>query len=198
MASLKRLWLRALVKKRRFLGKAKPSGLPKFKAGISTADYHFSEHKNFRFFDGHTEYFPGITLENSKGEPVFVLGYRDSNPFKICYIQRIKERPLRKPLNLEKEVRESARRSEELRKKLGVHPSEFLLQEFIWRNRKDILFGKKLFFLLDRNMRGEVITYRPILDRFFVRSKEKISDELEVYELSPKKRRVREALGPEK
>ena len=86
----------------------------------------------------------------------------------------------------------------------GMHPSEFLLSEFIYRNRAElkrrIKQGKPALHLSkfaltsatgDMTIKKLVELYKPLLDRFFGKYNEKILG----WPLNLKKKRVKAILG---
>jgi hypothetical protein len=80
----------------------------------------------------------------------------------------------------------------ELKEQLnGIHPAEFLVSEFIARNKKLALEGK-LFISMPRNpTKAENEMYSPLLERFF----KPIAGEKWNYVINLDKKRVREILG---
>lgn len=105
-------------------------------------------------------------------------------------------------------ARKETERGKDFARELGMHPSEFLLSQFLFAHRDEIISGKKIFLeLVDYGFRGKDNSnfsnqeiYGPILERFFKRtpSKTVLLGEnclIKNYELSLEKRRVREALG---
>jgi len=82
----------------------------------------------------------------------------------------------------------------------GTHPSEFLLSEFLFRNRKEmrenLSKGKLEVTLVVPNNNFSNKIYRPLIERFFSRitPKDHLSLDLE-YKLSLKKKRVQQILG---
>ncbi len=102
----------------------------------------------------------------------------------------------------EKETQASKR----FQKKLGMHPSEFLLSEFLLRNknkiRKSIRNGFSGVYLAEEPFMNNKLVYKPLIERFF--KKKKVSGKTIslsynytqfVYELSLNKKRVQEILG---
>ncbi len=97
------------------------------------------------------------------------------------------------------------RESQQFGKQLGMHPSEFLVSEFLWRFRTSIRRGIKVY--LKRNLVGQPLQtltdrariYGGIRDRFFKSKKETIQLfgglAAEAFELSRDKQRVLEILG---
>ncbi|AJF60440.1 MAG: hypothetical protein J4224_02485 [Candidatus Diapherotrites archaeon] len=85
-------------------------------------------------------------------------------------------------------------KSNDFKKKLGgIPPAEFLLSEFIFRNRKAIREGMKVN--LDVSVRsGTYPPYVSLVERFFKKVKNK-RGEVNSLELSLEKERVKELLG---
>ncbi len=85
------------------------------------------------------------------------------------------------------------------KRQLGMHPAEFLLSEFILRNKKKILAGHRLILDLDLSFEHFPKVnkiYQPLVDRFFKKkSILKIGKIGTVFELSLRKKRVKAILG---
>jgi len=139
---------------------------------------------------------PHLILMDSKKVPRFVLEY--SSPSKgvllVSNIQRIRNEYLpyysNKGLWRHSAFNES-RVSQGLKKSLGMHPSDALFSEFLFRFRKQIKLGKFVVKIIvePEKMRN----YKGTIDRFFIKSPTTKLDNL--YVLSMGKRRVKEILA---
>lgn len=197
------------------------SSIPLFRQRATPSAFRF-EHKNSWFYGdlpGHGRVVnsliglhadePHLVLMDSR-KPRFVLGYRPGpSDLTITSIQRVRTQYRHvKKAGLDKLEWLPAReveRQKEFANALGMHPSEFLLSEFIFSNREKILSGTRVFLrvLVTKYDRSRDAIYRPLIDRFFNSKKmTKVDDDFsgtfvsaETYELNLNKRRVREALG---
>ncbi len=202
----------------KFLKKRSPAkNIPKFKRGVNPKEYSFSELNKWVFKEKRNvnynfeinPFLPGVSkskhliLHDKKKVPRFVLAYDEKKSIDITILQRERTKKAYKRIfpfantwfyRADKETR----LSQEFGNKLGVHPSEFLLAEFVYRHRSEIMQGKKIRFIEplypdgSRNL-GLARRQGGVRDRYF--SKGKKEGQNLVYELSLKKKRVKEILN---
>lgn len=154
--------------------------------------------------------FPNLVLRDAKGVPRFVLTYSRHRGGDLLLIQIQRERTIeayrgtdageffssRIIYNSEIETK----RSKQFQEKLGVHPSEFLLSEFIYRNRKQIRRRLKEggvgVCLVDTPVNEMPQVYKPIIDGFFEKTPvESKGFDGPYYRLNLNKERVKRLLG---
>lgn len=147
---------------------------------------------------------PHLVLHDGAKKPRFVLGYEDARQeIAITAIQQVRNEyvPVGGASNCVQWDREQESLSaKKLRENLGgKHPAEHLLSEFIFRNRKRILAGTKIYLKVLMRSKLQDGIYGPLRDRFF---NEKPLPEscvagnwYQMYELNPNKKRVKELLG---
>jgi hypothetical protein len=111
-------------------------------------------------------------------KPRFVLGYHSStSSLTISSIQRVRtEYRMVRSHGVEKMewVRDKEIASQKkLAQLLGMHPAEFLLNEFIFAHRKAILSGTKVFLriMVGGHEKSVDTIYRPLVDRFLLNKK---------------------------
>jgi len=75
-------------------------------------------------------------------------------------------------------------------KALGMHPSEFILSEFLFRHRPAIMAGKNLVLSI-RNNEADRKIYGPLIERFFKKKPIESNKVVLKFELSPGKARVK-------
>lgn len=145
---------------------------------------------------------PHLVLRDKLGTPRFTLNYHylsdsvEPNACKIISIQR--ERTRYKNGHWSPELEKDA--ANKFKAQLnGLHPAEFLLCEFIYRNRERIKAGMQMHLHITRSnlTRG---LYRPLIDRFFKRKKIRsvnigMLHIWDTYELNPERKRVKQILG---
>ena len=146
-----------------------------------------------------TKEIPHLVLRDAKGVPRFVLGYvSHGKDLTIRSVQRVRteydfklgrhgftKMPTLFSWNAEKETYAS----KQFQESLGKHPAEFLLSQFILQNREAVLKGAKIRLVPDAGSQQTWGQYMALVDRFFVR------DPGKGFQLSMKKKRVRELLG---
>jgi len=137
---------------------------------------------------------PHLVLKDAKGTPRFVLGYNLSpkGTLDVLAIQRLRTEYL--PADSKRgeywwSKKKETASANKLKEALGVHPSEYLFTEFLYRFRKQIASRKFKVQLKVLNEPDSI--YGPIVSRFCKPN----SVVPGVYELSFDKRRVRAALG---
>ncbi|MDD4983468.1 MAG: hypothetical protein PHH82_01345 [Candidatus ainarchaeum sp.] len=157
-----------------------------------------------KFLDVHTNAIvPGLVgykhlvLRDGNRAARFTLCYDEVSRKKIVIhsIQRERTKPAYTrdehgyAWNPEKEKVESDRFKQEL----GMYPSEFLLAEFIFRNREFILRGGEV--IMDFMMFGGYgqKNYPPLLDRYFIPKKGLLN--IGKYTLDLNKKKVQEIIG---
>jgi len=138
-----------------------------------------------------------LILRDRNGAARFTLCYDEVGKKRIVIhsIQRERTKPAYTrdehgyAWNPEKEKKES----DKFRQELGMYPSEFLLAEFIFRNREFILRGGEI--IMDFRIFGGYgqKNYHPLLDRYFIPKKGLLNRGK--YSLDLTKKRVREILG---
>ncbi|MDD4983467.1 MAG: hypothetical protein PHH82_01340 [Candidatus ainarchaeum sp.] len=139
-------------------------------------------------------------LKDSIGAPRFVLGFFSGNGYfddciRIDVIQRLRTKPgyLHRPTLFRDglyDYKTETNEANKFRKELGMHPAEFLLAEFILRNKSALLRGKKI--LLNRVVgRAYAKNYLSLIERYFKEG----TDGFYPYELDLTKSRVKEILG---
>lgn len=189
---------------RQWFAKPKTSLKPKMnflEVRKNTANYSVREEKNWRYEDKEdwvknslapaNSPHPHIVLCDGKGTPRFVIGYRVDRDIFILAVQRERTQYAKGFFGFRWSAEEETKASKEFQEQLGgIHPSEFLLSEFLYRNRAAIRAGMNVF-LYERNPKR----YGPLIDRFFKRSTETSSEyHPPKFELSREKRRVKEIL----
>ncbi|MEK6958967.1 MAG: hypothetical protein AABW59_02890 [archaeon] len=142
---------------------------------------------------------PHLILCDAKGVPRFTLGYTiHGNDMVIGSIQRTRTKYKFSPDFHTGELRPSlfkwdpakeTHSSKLFQDKLGKHPAEFLLSQFILQNKEAILAGGKVKLAPQAGSQESWNRYMALVDRFFVYSPQK------GFELSLKKKRVKELLG---
>ena len=142
---------------------------------------------------------PHMVLCDAKGVPRFTLGYvSHGKDMTIRSIQRTRTKYRFKPEFHTGEMRptlfewdpaEETHASRQFQEKLGKHPAEFLLSQFILQNKEAILKGAKVSLIPSAGNGRTWAQYMALVDRFFVR------DPGKGFALSLKKKRVRELLG---
>ena len=75
-------------------------------------------------------------------------------------------------------------------KALGMHPSEFILSEFLFRHKSAIMVGKKLVLSI-RNNEADRKIYGPLIERFFKKKPIESNESVLKFELNPSKARVK-------
>jgi len=143
------------IKKR---GRPRPEPLlkgyvPQFRRDAQPRSYSFVRVKDWAFYDRYNAGYPCFVLKDAHGKPRFVLGYRQTSKLiEIRFIQRLYSDDARSIAAHEAKKRgrydvwgrvkqfETAE-NKVFAEKLGMHPVEFLLSEFIYRNRDVILDG---------------------------------------------------------
>lgn len=195
-----------------------PNSVPPFRRNAAPSAYRLSSQGSWYYGDlvGHGRVtnpltgiradHPHLVLSDWK-KPRFVLGFHSSSSgFTITSIQRVRtEYRLVRSKGIEKLewLRDKEIASQrKLAQSLGMHPAEFLLNEFIFAHRKAILSGEKVRLRIMVGSREKSLDtiYRPLIDRFF--KKDSVESGLpgmgiafHTFDLSLDKRRVREALG---
>lgn len=177
------------------------------KQTLDPSEYKFELYQGWTFFDGYRRYVPTLVLKDKAGRPHFVLGYHDyplgsgGRELSIKFIQRDKQSEARGNRILFEDSKSVTAKTREFKNKLGMHPSEFLCSEFLYRFRKEIKNRSMSVVLEPEKVRPETwnAVYRPIIDRFFkeikITKKFLWSDyKYTFYILDRKKPRVREIL----
>lgn len=141
---------------------------------------------------------PHLVLHDSAGTPRFTLRHDKAadGSFRIYSLQRERTRYIGpKSLRFYSPGRETKRSKEFQRQLGGIHPSEFLFSEFLYRNRGKLRAGTKLYMELS-DYETDIEIYRPIIARFFKEKPVRIDKETDTYlfELSMEKKRVKEIL----
>ncbi len=148
---------------------------------------------------------PHFVLKDKKGTPRFVLGYHAfGSLFLIRSIQRERTQYSKTRKGIKWNAKKETKESRKFAEKLGMHPSEFLFSEFLFRNANQIQenirkTGKSDVFLMaehEINITEIHKLYAPLIDRFFYRKPSfVVSKNVRGFELSLNKKRVREILG---
>lgn len=89
-----------------------------------------------------------------------------------------------------------AKHAEEFKRQLnGLNPGEFLLSEFIFRKRKNISRGQKIFVVFyPETSWPQHNIYAPYYDRFFDRKRKISPEHMTFIELNQNKKRVQSLL----
>lgn len=177
------------------------------KRTLDPAEYKFERYQGWVFFDGYREHAPTLVLRDRTGRPHFVLGYYDyplgsgGREVSIKFIQRDKQSEARGNRIRFEDSKSVTAKTREFKNKLGMHPSEFLCSEFLYRFRKEIKNRAISVVLEPEKVSPKVwnAVYRPIIDRFFKEikiTKKVLWSEYThtFYILDRKKPRVREIL----
>ncbi len=170
-----------------------PDVVPMHAEAVKRAGVHFGITTGWTFGDGHRWYCPHLVMYNVEGYAHFVLPFLiNGSRLIVLGVQRenstlgtfIDHRQFWEGKHLPAE-REVAR---ELRQRLGVHPSEVLFTQLLYRFRNRLSSGR-----LKLEMKKLEKHDNPHLaERFFKR----VTDShARYYTLNTDKRRVREALG---
>ncbi len=211
----KRVSKRLTGRPRSRVAEAALPGIPFFEARKKTKFYSIKETKGWKYKDAkrfvvnpiepmYSE-LPHIVLRDSKGAARFVLRYgkkpfRGSEALVVYSTQRTRTAYMRRlPFWSEWSPEMETAKSKEFQKQLGMHPAEFLLSEFIYRHRDEIMKGTpvllriaKGFHPIDANI--EMI-YLPLVERFFKKLPVPAGANMVDFELNLQKRRVKEILG---
>ncbi len=200
--------LRSTVKKR--------IRVPAFRASVNSKHFSFTYHDGWKYadpvkpienpIDALDSDFTHFVLHDAKGNPRFMIHHwaNSNGNVNIYGLQRIRTQ-YRKNRNgtWRWDAEKETEKSKQFQRKLGMHPSEFLLSEFLHRYRKFILAGARIRLVLPTgtDYYGHElarVNSAPLIERFFKKSPvsvdSKVAEEA-VYELSLNKRRVREILG---
>ena len=146
---------------------------------------------------------PHMILYDKTGTPRFVLRYEmeERGPIRIQSIQRERTQYEGEPPDHKWSAEKETAKSKEFQKHLGgVHPAEFLLSEFLTRHRDEIVRRMKdgnpgvVLSLRESSLHFKDL-YGPLIDRFFGGRPIRKERDLREYELSPRKKRVKEILG---
>ena len=171
-----------------------PDVIPSFRTAVRRARVRFGIISGWTYYDGLQSYSPHMVLYNSQGHAHAVLNFDPPEHSRILIrsIQRDYStmRGLRthEPFVRDHYLPREREVANTLREKLGVHPSELLLSQFVYHFRSRIRRGTKVFLHVNPEM---MVLYHPLVERFF----KKRNDDISLFELSLDKRRVREALG---
>lgn len=188
--------------------------LPSFKRKAQSNSYKIESFERWLYTD-HVEnvenalikmrsFLPHLVLFDETNEARFSLRYIvASYGFIIQSIQRERTQYIKKGGRTYWSPELEKQKSDEFKKKLGMHPAEFLLSEFIWLHAKEIREGKQVLLAFDPHEKPHIIlqNYKPLLQRFFkvkytTEGKTIKRDNIPlVYELNLNKKRVREILG---
>ncbi len=151
-------------------------------------------------------YRPYLVLRDSAGTARFTLYHKVSDKcIVIKSIQRERTKPAYVGVDERKQESEDyspeieTRESKKFAEQLEMHPSEFILSEFLHRMRNKIRQGYTVYMDFGDSLEVKK-TYAPLIDRFF--HKKPVRNPYEpfvgyfwVYELNPNKRRVTQILG---
>ncbi|MCX6804167.1 MAG: hypothetical protein NTY48_06410 [Candidatus Diapherotrites archaeon] len=197
-----------------------------FKDPVSPAHYSIRQHPEWRYFDNHVAKNPHLVLFDHQRRPRCTLGFelhQVPNTPPVLIINSIQRetlyRRMRFDIDTKLEKEEGARFKQMLS---GMHPSEFILSEFLSQNRERITKGVPVYLLLDypkgyysaRRLAKDKIApvehienYKPLIDRFFFRKEEVLpyayqlangdwtTEPARVVRLNPNKERVKQILG---
>ena len=187
---------------------------PTFKAAVPKANYRFESVKKWTFKDKvdnvnncltpanatHTH----LILRDSQGTPRFALGYVIKGPLiLISGIQRERTQYTRiadtldRPPITEREkgwfwdpIKEKEK-SNEFKMQLGMHPAEFLMNEFILRQLKRLTNGKYKLYIQFPFGGPKFKNNTPLIARFFKRKPVKLQEFGLAHELDFEKQRVK-------
>ncbi len=142
------------------------SGSIYYKEKVDPKHYGFSTAPEWRYFDGFVSKNPHLVLKDHNGKPRFTLQYSEAEGIiRVESIQR--EQTIS---GLPPEVAHMAGQletiqSEEFERKLGMHPAEFLLSEFLHQNAAKIRQGTQVMLVQRLTAKTSPI-YRGLIDRF--------------------------------
>jgi len=141
---------------------------------------------------------PHFVLKDKSGKTRYTLAYRKiENRIYISAIQRERTQyTIRKGETFWDSEKETEA-SKELQRELGIHPSEYILIEFLKRFSDEIKKGTTILLKIDKkeiNSRTYFL-YKALIERFFKRKPIRKNAEIEIYALSLEKERVKKALG---
>ncbi len=192
------------LRRKRLKVTSKKEGLSFWEVKKRTNVYSFKETKEWTYRDYYNPDYvknsilsasvkgPHLVLYDKTGNPRFVLGY-DLNYWRNTIIYAIQKVRTKNAYSADtsgyfterKEYRHKLEEeeTEKFKQELGMYPSEFLLSEFILRNRAQLSTGNKIFF---RVAKHDPI-YAPLISRFCKNE--------DIQEIDVTKKRVREILG---
>lgn len=198
-------------------GVGKRPSFADFKRKIPKNTFSFKEHSGWVYADARGPKFvvvnhlqsefstrPHLLLRDGRGRPRFTLRHDPpkDGALRILSIQAERTQYSSAPKGLEYAFERERQIVQwdpalekmeiaALRKQLnGMHPSEFLLSEFIHRHRAEINKGLKLMFeIQDRELDRK--NYGPIISRFFSRKPVEKRGNILVFALNPNKVRVK-------
>ncbi len=145
----------------------RPFSATYYKDAVNLRNYKFVETSRWNYIDPHKEDLkydfeferPHLVLQDKTGRARFVLPYLEyKDEIVILDVQRLRTR---------KTLEEETSASKEFQDELGMHPSEFLLCEFINRFRAKIKAGKKLILRSAVDAKLFQRIYSPLVERFF-------------------------------
>ncbi|QQR92213.1 MAG: hypothetical protein IPJ89_03560 [Candidatus Iainarchaeum archaeon] len=172
---------------------------------VSASGFSFSTVMGYKYADIHpvsgykqlipiTMDHPHFLLQDQSGVTRVALGYvHNRNDLHINSIQRVRSPSAytQEKGRIDYSLQMEQEHYRQLRKELGnIHPSEFILAEFIFRHRRDILSGMNVFLSpVATSDSFQKKLYTPLIERFFGRQT------AHGFPLNLSKKRVRQLLG---
>lgn len=187
-----------------------PGRVPSFRSNARPRSFSFSFEKDWKFYDHYSPGTPCLVLWDAHRKPRFVLGFSQMRTrLEIRFVQRVYSDEARKigarwakkmgNYDSWDRIREfETKENNDFAQKLGMHPAEFLVSEFIYRNRDRIHGGMEVALVSNA---GSPQIYKPLRDRFFQSNvKTDSSGNYPVvlrWTLNPNKKRVKDILAVE-
>ncbi|MBI4210816.1 MAG: hypothetical protein HY544_04900 [Candidatus Diapherotrites archaeon] len=128
--------------------------------------YTFQSKPSHIYYGQHEISYPHLVLNDAAGRTLFVLGYLPPHMFsgtqKHIEIQNL-QRDVQKDGNNRRLTQEAKRLADEFKGKTGINADEFLMSEFIYLHKEELLKGVKMYILDDPKHHETVASTR---DRF--------------------------------
>lgn len=183
--------------------------VPFFRKKAMEHGFFVMKTNRWKYFDGYTDTGDHLVLVDKNNRPYFVLGYRLDADQKVISVQVLqREQPIPLPrVNLLLRYRSltiltnflGRLGGKQAKAVLGMHPSEYLMTELIYRNRRKLRDeGWDLWLRNSAGANGSDASRSlgqrmPIIDRFFYRNPNSVPS-LGLHELSRRKLRVKRLL----
>ncbi len=185
-----------------------------FKEKIDSSAYSFAEHESWVYSDNvegkirnrlapHFSKKNHLVLRDSNGRPRFTLQFSPDVKSVIVYSVQRERTQYTKSGEVFSWVPELEKKaSAEFKSRLGMHPAEFLLSEFIYRNRNSIRQmiseGRNSVYFDSFQVSRSPELYKPLIERFFEPEQvyvKTVSKPGFYFRLNLSKKRVQELLG---
>jgi len=139
---------------------------------------------------------PHLVLYDELHEPRFTLSFEEY--LRVIHIKSIQRERTWQSYILHDgmfywNAKIESERQKEFKQELGIHPSEFILSEFLSRKKEMIVSRKAIVDL--RVERGILPTYAGLIERFFYPRPFSTNGFSGYFMLNPERKRVREILG---